>query len=41
VIAKAASIEPKQTGTLYLRINDFAGELADNAGAAAVIVTAP
>ena len=32
VIGLGATIEPEQTGTLYLRINDFAGELADNTG---------
>jgi hypothetical protein len=40
VIGLGAIIEPKQTGTLYLRINDFAGELADNSGAANVTVVA-
>jgi hypothetical protein len=39
VIGVGATIEPQQTGTLYLRINDFAGELADNAGATQVTVT--
>jgi hypothetical protein len=41
VIGAGAIIEPKQAGTLYLRINDFAGELADNGGAATVVVSAP
>jgi hypothetical protein len=40
VIGLGAAIEPRQTGTLYLRINDFAGELADNTGVANVMVTA-
>jgi hypothetical protein len=38
-IGLGAAIEPRLTGGLYLRINDFAGELADNAGAAEVTVT--
>jgi hypothetical protein len=38
VIGLGATIEPKHTGTLYLRINDFAGELADNSGSAEVAV---
>jgi hypothetical protein len=38
VIGLGATIEPQHTGTLYLRINDFAGELADNSGAAEVTV---
>jgi hypothetical protein len=38
-IGTGAMIEPQLTGTLYLRINDFAGELGDNAGAANVTVT--
>jgi hypothetical protein len=40
VIGLGATLEPKQTGTLYLRINDFAGELADNRGVASVTVAA-
>ena len=40
VIGIGATIEPKQPGTLYLRINDFAGELADNSGAAEVVIVA-
>ncbi|MEX2140498.1 MAG: hypothetical protein WD894_14640 [Pirellulales bacterium] len=40
IVGLSATIEPKQTGTLYLRINDFAGELADNSGAAEVVVNA-
>jgi hypothetical protein len=40
VIGLRATIEPKQTGTLFLRVNDFAGELSDNAGAAEVEVAA-
>ncbi len=39
MIGLNAIIEPKHTGTLYLRINDFAGELADNRGAANVTVS--
>jgi hypothetical protein len=38
-IGLGATIQPRQTGALYLRINDFAGELTDNAGAAEVTVT--
>jgi hypothetical protein len=38
-VGLGAMVEPSQTGTLYLRINDFAGELADNSGAANVVVT--
>jgi hypothetical protein len=38
VIGAGASVEPKQSGTLYLRVNDFAGELADNTGSADVEV---
>ena len=40
VIGTGSSVEPKRTGTLYLRINDFAGELADNVGAALVLLSA-
>lgn len=37
-----ATLEPKQSGTLYFRINDSAGRLADNRGAAEVeIADAP
>jgi hypothetical protein len=39
-VGSGATFEPKQTGTLYLRINDFAGELADNGGAAEVEIAA-
>jgi hypothetical protein len=35
-----ATLEPKQSGTLYFRINDSAGRLADNRGAAEVEVSA-
>ncbi len=35
-----ATLEPKQSGTLYFRINDSAGRLADNSGAAEVEVFA-
>jgi hypothetical protein len=38
-IGPGSAIEPKETGTLYLRINDFAGELADNTGTAEVTVS--
>jgi puromycin-sensitive aminopeptidase len=33
VIGLGATMEPDHAGTLYLRINDFAGELADNTSA--------
>jgi hypothetical protein len=39
VIGPKAILEPKHTGTLFLRINDFAGELADNRGVAKVTVS--
>ena len=39
VIGLSGTIMPQQAGTLYLRINDFAGELADNQGSAKVVVT--
>ena len=39
VVGLEGIIEPKHTGTLYLRINDFAGELADNRGKAKVTVS--
>ncbi len=32
VIGLAAKLTPKQSGTLYLKVNDSAGELDDNAG---------
>ncbi len=32
VLGLRASLKPKQTGTLYLKINDSAAELSDNAG---------
>ena len=34
------TFQAPRTGTLYLRINDSAGELADNAGSAEVEVSA-
>jgi hypothetical protein len=37
-IGRDATITPDQAGTLYLRINDSAAELADNAGALEVAV---
>jgi hypothetical protein len=40
VIGRAARITPKFSGTLYLKINDSAAELADNKGALQVRVTA-
>ncbi len=38
VVGLGAELTPKQSGTLYLRINDSAGELGDNAGSAKVEV---
>jgi len=38
-IGLEATLEPKHSGTLYFRINDSAGRLADNSGAAEVEVT--
>ncbi len=35
-VGRGTSITPQQSGTLFLRVNDFSGELADNAGSAAV-----
>lgn len=40
VIGSAATISPSQTGTLYFKINDSAGALADNKGHADVQVAA-
>jgi hypothetical protein len=40
VVGPGTTITPTETGTLYLRINDSAGELADNAGHADVVVSA-
>ncbi|MCH8923634.1 MAG: hypothetical protein IIA67_10865 [Planctomycetes bacterium] len=37
-VARRATITPKKTGTLYLKINDSAGELGDNAGELSVTV---
>ena len=39
-IGLGAELTPKQTGTLFLRINDSAGELSDNAGTLVVEVGA-
>jgi hypothetical protein len=38
-IGLGAAIEPKRSGTLYLRINDSAGRLADNSGTATVEIS--
>ena len=38
-IGLGADLTPKQSGTLFLRINDSAGELGDNAGTLEVEVT--
>jgi hypothetical protein len=35
------TITPRATGTLYLRINDSAGSLSDNAGNLSVEIIAP
>jgi hypothetical protein len=40
VVGSGATITPSETGTLYLWINDSAGELSDNAGHADVTITA-
>lgn len=40
VVGPGTTISPAESGTLYLRINDSAGELADNAGRADVVVSA-
>ena len=37
-IGRESSLTPRQAGTLYLRINDSAGELSDNAGTLTVEV---
>ena len=37
-VARRATITPKKTGTLYLKINDSAAELGDNAGELSVTV---
>jgi hypothetical protein len=39
VVGLAATLKPAESGTLYLRINDSAAKLADNAGAVTVVVT--
>ena len=39
IIAHGTSISPAETGTLYLKINDSAGQLSDNAGHADVEIT--
>ena len=38
VVGLGLTLTPKQTGTLYFRINDSAAELGDNAGEAAVAI---
>jgi hypothetical protein len=40
VVGKSAKITPQHSGTLYLKINDSAAELADNSGSLEVRVTA-
>jgi hypothetical protein len=40
VIGTGTTLKPEQSGTLFLRVNDFAGELADNSGAADVVISA-
>ncbi|HEY1785179.1 MAG TPA: hypothetical protein VGG30_06495, partial [Pirellulales bacterium] len=39
VIGLNATLKPTESGTLYLRVNDSAGKLADNAGTLTVVVT--
>jgi hypothetical protein len=39
LIGTGATLKPEQSGTLYLRINDFAGELSDNSGTAEVVIS--
>ena len=39
VIGLGATLDVKRSGTLYLRINDSAGRLDDNAGTASVEIT--
>ena len=41
VIGLSGRISPEKTGTLYLRVNDSAAELADNAGTLTVQVREP
>lgn len=38
VVGLTATLKPAESGTLYLRINDSAGKLADNAGMLTVVV---
>jgi hypothetical protein len=40
VVGAGAEIQPAKTGTLYLKINDSAGQLSDNAGKAEVTIAA-
>jgi len=40
VVGAGTEIRPAETGTLYFKINDSAGQLSDNAGKAAVTITA-
>jgi hypothetical protein len=37
-ISQIARIQPQQSGTLFLRVNEFAGELADNRGTIEVTI---
>ncbi len=39
VVGRDGTLRPKRSGTLYLRVNDSAAKLADNAGALTVEVT--
>jgi len=39
VVGLTTAIEPSQSGTLFLRINDSAGKLADNAGSLQVKIS--
>ncbi len=39
MIGLGATLDVKRSGTLYLRINDSAGSLDDNAGTASVEIT--
>jgi hypothetical protein len=40
VIGPGATLKPKQSGTLYLRVNDSMAELDDNAGKVDVKIVA-
>jgi hypothetical protein len=40
VVGAGAEIRPAETGTLYFKINDSAGQLSDNGGKAEVTITA-